>query len=313
MKQARIAGENRLEIVDVPVPIPSADEVLMRVLACGVCGSDVQEFRAGDTQGVFGHEFSGVVTAVGSNVTGVAVGSRIVGHNYQSKAFCEYVALPIEDVVPLADELTFLHGALLEMMVVVLTGLRHTEYQTGDTCFVSGCGSIGLTGVMLLRSFGARRIIASNRGAYRRGKAVELGADYGINPATEPIIETVTREVGGLVDYALECVGNAPSILACRDALKPAGMLCALGLRSAPLQASSMDLFCDDMVPSIRMQGMTPFDKDMFEVAQRLILSGHADPMKLVTQTFPFSEIEEAFRVAADSSSEHIKIVVILD
>ena len=324
MKQARIAGETRLEIVDVPVPVPSADEVLMRVMACGVCGSDVQEYRDGDTQGVFGHEFSGVVSEVGANVTGVAVGDRIVGHDYASKAFCEYVPLPARAIVPLADELTFIHGALLEMMVVVLTGLRHTGYQAGDTCFVSGCGSIGLTGVMLLKSFGARRIIASNRGAYRRGRAVELGADYGLNPAIEPVADTVIREAGAPVDYALECVGSGPSIKACIDALRSGGILCGLGLNTDPLQISSLDIFATGDsymsrrtdVPcnkSITIQGITPFDKDMFEVAQRLTLSGHADPMKLVTQTFPFADIEEAFRIAADSSSEHVKIIVTME
>ena len=94
MKQARITGEGRLELVDVPVPVPHAGEVLMQVNACGICGSDVQEFRAGDAHGVFGHEFSGVVAGLGADVTGVNVGDRVVGHDYGSRAFCEYVALP---------------------------------------------------------------------------------------------------------------------------------------------------------------------------------------------------------------------------
>jgi len=314
MKSLLIKGPGKLELTDVPEPSPGAGEVKLQVKNCAICGSDTQEYLDGDANGIFGHEFSGVITELGEGVTSANVGDRVAAHAYDSRGFSEFAVIPADKAVPLHDEITFSQGSLLETMAVLLTPFRHSNFRIGDTCLISGCGSIGLMGILILKAFGARRIVASNRGDYRRNKALEFGADFVFNPK-ETTIEEVIERAGEKFDFALECVGNGPSFMTCKKALRPNGILCGLGISAWPIEVSTLQMFTseEEFQPSIQIRGMTPFDTSTFEVAQRLILDGKVDAEAIVTHHRPFVEAVEAFEMATDSAQNTIKIVLDMD
>lgn len=307
MRRAIITGEKRIEVTDVPEPTAGADEVKVKVQWCGICGSDVLEYMypVGFSQ-CLGHEFSGTVVQKGAAVTNVKRGDRVAAYSYDAKGFSDYALVAAEHAVVLPESVSPEQGALVEPVTVVLTALRHCGFLAGDNCFVSGCGSIGLIGIELLRAFGARKIIGSEPNAYRREMAIQLGADVVIDPFSEPVEQAVLRAVGDKVDFTLECVGAGKSLLSCMRVTHVGRTVCALGLTPQRLDVSSYDLFLNN----VKVQGSTPYDFSLFEASARLIADGGIEPLRIVTHRFELEQIAEAFELAASRDSSAVKILV---
>lgn len=310
MKRAKITGKRKIELLDVPPPTPGPGQVKVRVHASGVCGSDVLEYLyPGEFSQCLGHEYAGTVAEAGPGAEGFRVGDRVVAHEYSGQGFSEYTIVRAGELLPLPEELSFEEGALLEPMVVVLCGLRHCRFRVGDTCFVAGCGPIGLLGVQMMRAFGARRIIASEPNGHRRAKALEFGADRVIDLTTEPVEEIVLSVAGGKVDFSLDCAGTGDSILTCSRVTRRNHVVCILGLTPGPLDVSSYDLFRQ----MVRFHSALPADRRLFNVAMRLILDRKVEPTRLVSHRYPLSSVAEAFDLAARPDTDALKIMVQAD
>jgi len=307
VRRAIITGEKRIEVTDVDEPVPAPDEVKLKVQWCGICGSDVLEYLHPDGfSQCLGHEFAGTVVETGGSVANVKCGDTVAAYAYDAKGFSDYALAPAEHVVVLPESVSPEQGALVEPVTVVLTALRHCGFLAGDNCFVSGCGSIGLIGIELLRAFGARKIIGSEPNAYRREMAIQLGADVVIDPSCEPVEQAVLRAVGDKVDFSLECVGAGKSLLSCMRVTHVGRMVCALGLTPQRLDVSSYDLFLNN----VKVQGSTPYDFGLFEASARLIADGGIEPLRIVTHRFELERIAEAFELAASRDSSAVKILV---
>ncbi len=316
MKRAIIKSYKNIEIADVAELIPAKIQVKVKVAYCGICGSDMEEFTSKDNfSDCFGHEISGIVSEIGSDVTRFKVGDKVAVHSYSALGFSEYTVESEDKCVKLANDADLKEAALLEPLAVALCGIRYCDFRIGDTVYVSGCGTIGLLAIQCLKAFGARKIIAANRNEFRRNKAKEFGADFILDPSdksTENIVDFVEEKIGEKVDFSLECAGADASILACNKVLKAGKTLCALGLSSNSMSLSAFQLFVrpGTWEPGVKIQGMTPFDINMFEVGARMIESKVINPLQIVTKVFSFSEIANAFDFALNNKNEQIKILI---
>src|SRR5580700_4153573 len=242
MKALLLSLYNQLDIADLPVPVPGVEEILVRVAACGICGSDVHGYDG--TSGrrippiVMGHEAAGIVAAVGAEVSGFAVGNRVTfdstvycgvcafcrkgevnlcdnrqvvgvscGDYRRAGAFAEYVAVPARIVYKLPDNLAFAEAAMLEAVSVALHAVGVSKLEGGETALVIGAGMIGLLTLQAARAAGCSRVFVSDIDATRLKSAAELGADETIDVSGAAMLAEVLRLSGGKgVDVVFEAV-----------------------------------------------------------------------------------------------------------
>lgn len=253
----------RYEEIDKPV-ITSPTDVIIRVKATGICGSDTSRYKKlGPYQEgmTFGHEFSGIVADVGSQVTSVSVGDRVTGcpaivchkcthceqGNYsrceslyvigslEPGCFAEYVKLPESNVLRLPDTVDFNTAAMVEPSAVVAHGFYKTSMEPGATVAVMGCGSIGLLAIQWARIFGASHVVAIDIDDHKLDIARTLGADYCINSTREnlgKIIDTLPYHI----DVAVESAGALSTIGPVLTLPKKGGEVLLLGIPYADIQ-----------------------------------------------------------------------------
>jgi L-iditol 2-dehydrogenase len=265
MKALLLREYRQLEITDMPAPEIGADDVLVRVRACGICGSDVHGYDGSSGRRipplVMGHEASGVVAAVGANVSRLREGDRVTfdstvycgacafcrrgqPHLCDNRnvlgvscddyrrhgAFAEYVAVPERIVYALPDDLPFEHAALIESVSVAVHAVRRTPVQLGDTGVVVGTGMIGLLVVQALRRAGCGRILAVDIDDFKLNLACELGAEEGLNSRQVDVAAEVAARTGGRgADVALEVVGATAPVQTAIAVLRKGGSLTLVG------------------------------------------------------------------------------------
>jgi threonine dehydrogenase-like Zn-dependent dehydrogenase len=238
MRAAVFEGDGKIEVVDRPQPSATRpDDVVIRIAANGLCGSDLRAFTtppqmAYDTGVIVGHEFTGAVADVGSDVRAVSEGVRVVaipnincqvcwycrsGHTNLCENFvhigsmrdggaAEYCVVPERMVLEVPDSVDDDLATLTEPLACVLNGTRTAAAQPGDTVLILGGGPIGLLHLLLMKAAGAR-VIVSEPTEHRAEAARDLGADEVINPAQTPVAEAVAELTPRGADIAVDTVG----------------------------------------------------------------------------------------------------------
>lgn len=225
----------RYEEADAPV-ITAPDEVIVKVKAVGICGSDIARYRSLGPYikgNVWGHEFAGEVVETGAEVTTVKAGDRVVGcpnlvchtceyctSGHPSRcetlntigalvpgAFAEYIKMPAKNLVHMVEGMTFEEGALTEPATVAIHGLYQSHIQMGYEVAVVGCGNIGLMSIAWSKAFGAKRVFALDVDDGQLEMAKSFGADVCINTRDADFHEAI-RQYGPGVDLAIESAGN---------------------------------------------------------------------------------------------------------
>ena len=252
MQALQLTEYRKLQLVDLPVPVPAPEEVLIQVAACGICGSDVHGYDGSTGRRipplVMGHEAAGVIVSVGSAVQAFAPGERVTfdstiscgscrfcregavnlcdrrevlgvscGDYRRNGAFAEYVAVPARIVYRLPDSLSFADAAMIEAVSVALHAVRLTAPEPGSTALVVGAGMIGLLMLQSLRAMGCGRIFVTDLDCGRLELAKKLGANEAIEAnATTPSEESAERvrslTNGHGADVVLEAVGTAATV-----------------------------------------------------------------------------------------------------
>jgi L-iditol 2-dehydrogenase len=318
----------RLEERDVPQPAPG--EVLVRVQACGVCGTDLHviggRFPARFPV-VAGHEYAGEVVALGEGVTSLQAGQRVaVDPNIQC-GFCppcragrvnlcrnltalgihrdggfqEFCAVPERQAYPFPDSLSFEDAAMAEPVACCLRGIEQARLRIGDRVALVGAGWIGLIMLQLVRLSGASHVVVSEPVEAKRALAGELGADDVVDPAADGLAASA-----GEFDVVIECVGSAAT-------MSQAVALAGEGTRV---------LFFGVAPPDVEIP-VKPFDIYRREIeivgsftnpfthqpALRLLASGRLDVGRLISHRFPLEKLPEAIEVA--ESGRAIKTVMV--
>lgn len=260
MRVAIFNGPERpITIEQVPVPQPGADDVLLKVGRCGICGSDIAMtgggpfgFPAGFT---LGHEYAGEVVECGRNITDVKVGDRVAcipsigcgqcgacaaGLYLSCTAsrplfggFGDYVAAPRKNAVVLPRSLSESDGALVEPMACGLHALTMARIAKGDSLLVLGAGSMANAMVYWARRLGAGRIVVASRSAHRRDIAMAMGADA-MHSFDEDAPDALAAIFGGMPDIVAECVGKPDMLNLAIDHVRPGGTVLCMGMCMLP-------------------------------------------------------------------------------
>ena len=254
-----------LELADMPRPEVAADEVLVRVAACGICGSDVHGFDGSTGRRIppliMGHEAAGVVAAAGPAVRGFREGDRVTfdstiwcgecfycrrgevnlcdnrqvlgvspGEYRRHGAFAEYVTVPHRVMYKLPDALSFEHAAMIEAVSVAVHAVGLTPVKLDDTAVVVGSGMIGVLVIQALKLAGCGRVIAVDVDDAKLKLAAELGADAQVNAQAADAAEAIRTLTGSRgADVALEVVGTTASLQTALAGVRKGGALTLVG------------------------------------------------------------------------------------
>jgi L-iditol 2-dehydrogenase len=255
----------QLEMVEMPVPSIGADDVLVRVRACGICGSDVHglDGRTGRRIPplVMGHEAAGEVVETGANVTDLKPGDRVTfdstvycgrcffclrgeqnlcdnrevlgvspGPYRRHGAFAEFVAVPRRIMYRLPENLSYEQAAMIEAVSVAVHAVGLTPIRLGDTAVVVGAGMIGLLTIQSARNAGCSRVITVDPDEGRLKLALAAGATDSINPKAVNAVEAIREMTRGTgADVALECVGATEPIATAIDGVRKGGAVTLVG------------------------------------------------------------------------------------
>ncbi len=265
MKALVLEAYNNLVLREVPCPRPREDEILVRVRACGICGSDVHGLDGSTGRRipplVMGHEAAGEVVELGSAVSGPQIGSRVTFDSTvycgecrfcrsgrvnlcdrrqvigvscdeyrRDGAFAEYVCIPSRCIYDLPDGLGFEQAATVEPLSVAVHAVERVPLELDGSALVAGAGMIGLLIVQLLRLRGFKRILVTDIDQSRLALARELGADEALDPSADGFAARLDSLTGGRgVDAAFDAVGLEASVRTCAGALRKGGALCLVG------------------------------------------------------------------------------------
>jgi L-iditol 2-dehydrogenase len=297
---------------DWPEPELGADVVLVRVGACGFCGSDPHiidgNLPVGRPPQVLGHEVAGEVVAVGSEVSGVEVGWRVACNPiaycgacpwcragqpdhckrkyFSAKGFAELAVYRPEQIFRLPDDVTLSRGAFLEPVAVVLHAIDVSALEIGEHVLVIGAGALGLLLVQVAKLTGAASVTVSEPREHQRELALELGADRAVDPLTDDLRETArsTGDRGGF-DVVFEAAGAPPALEAAPTLASTGGRVVVVGVfdRSSEIRVRPFLLYQRE----ISIRGTNSYDRTFaraLPILERLTL----DP--LVTAE-PLSDI----------------------
>ncbi len=291
MKALLLSAYKQLDVVDMPAPTPAEDELLIRIRACGICGSDVHGYDGSTGRRlppiVMGHEAAGFVEAVGSAVTGFRAGDRVTFDStvYCGKcffclrgeanlcddrevigvstpafrrmgAFAEFVTVPARIAYRLPDNMPFAHAAMIEAVSVAVHAVSLTPIALEDTVVVVGAGMIGLLTLQAVRLAGAGKIIVLDIDDARLELARKLGATHVFNTRDADRVPGILDEIRNLTngrgaDASLECVGSTVPVKLAVDSVRKGGAVTLVG-NIAP----SIELGLQSVVTrQIRLQG----------------------------------------------------------
>jgi 2-desacetyl-2-hydroxyethyl bacteriochlorophyllide A dehydrogenase len=344
MKAARFYGVGEpLSVEEIPVPKPGGGEVLVKVKACGICGSDIHIVYEGSTPTAFqpitiGHEFSGEIAEMGEAVGGWERGARVAVSCIVSCGVClsclsgnqqicsnrktlgvhyngglaEYAIVPSGNIAKLTDTIPFDQGAILTDAVATPyhAMTRRAKMVGGESVAVVGCGGLGIHAVQLAKLFGASMVIAIDTSDAALDRARTRGADWVFradkdNPVSR--VKEVTRGLG--VDMSLECVGQRKSIELAISCLRPGGRAVVVGLGGEKITTLPPNEFVRG---EYELRGSYAFTVREIEEIIQLVTNGRLDLASSITRRISLDEINEGLEALYKKEGDPIRIVVMM-
>ena len=339
MKGAFFLGSRTFEVRELEERPLAPDEVRIRVMACGVCGTDVHIYHGEPGSAevmppvVLGHEYAGIITEAGTGVDSLSVGDHVtVDPNIYCgscdpcrtgrKQFCQHLEAlgvtrnggfaqssiaPASQCFKLPPDLPFTAGAMAEPLACCLHGVGSADIRPGNTVCIVGGGAIGLLMVQLARLSGAAHVVLSEPVPMRRDAGLTLGADIAVDPTRHDLAEVV-RSVSGRsgADVVIECVGRSE---AARSALEGAGFGATILLFSVPAPDAAIPLPLFDVYKKELTVRGSFINPDTHQWAVDLLSARRVNIEPIVTHTFDLCRMEEA--ILMQMSNDSIKVMVL--
>jgi L-iditol 2-dehydrogenase len=338
MRVAMYYNNNDIRIEEMPRPAVGPGELLLRVEASGICGSDVMEwYRARKAPLVLGHEIAGQIVEVGQGVRHHERGNPVVashhvpcnvcrhclkghhtvcdtlrGTNFDPGGFAEYVRLPAinvdRGVYPIPPGISWEEASLTEPLACVLRGQRTVQVGVGDTVAVVGSGMAGLLHVQLARARGATKIFAIDVEEKRLAKAKLVGADMAIHADEDPA-KTIKRETGGwLADKVLVCTGAKSALLQALTLVERGGhvLFFAPTEPGVTVSLSINDVFFGNDVTLATSYAGSPADHF---TAMDLIGSGQVRVGELISHRLPLEATQRGFELVS-TAKDCLKVII---
>ncbi|QAV69663.1 NAD(P)-dependent alcohol dehydrogenase [Salinibacterium sp. UTAS2018] len=326
MRASVLESAHHLVVREVDTPVLASDQVLVRIAAVGVCGSDVHYFHEGrigdfvvDAPLILGHEASGTIVAVGTEVSADRIGERVSIEPQRAcrictqckrgrynlcpsiefyatppihGAFAEFAVIQADYAFAIPDSVSLEAASLFEPLSVAIWAHKKALTQPGSRVLIAGAGPVGILLAQVARAYGATEVIVSDLAAARRDRALEFGATSVIDPTV------VSADEVPEVDAFIDASGAPSAIRAGILALAPAGIAVLVGMGA------------DDVsLPVSRIQGRELLVTGVFRYANtwplaiELVASGAVDLESLVTSTFSLDRVEEAFEATRDPNT----------
>lgn len=335
MKAAIYEGKEKIVIRDIPKPIPKEGEALVKVKYAGICGSDLEFFKTGlwPGRGVLGHEITGTIAELGSDVKKWKEGDRVsidctmscgkclfckkgftnlcrsggaigLGHD---GGFAEYLIAPYKSLVALPDSIPHKYGTVFDQIATDLIALREINFQIGDTAAILGLGTLGIFMLQCLKVAGASKIVVVEKNQHRLEIAERFNPDRALNKLSlHRIRKAYGKEING-ADFVFECSGVATLINAALDIVCRGGTIVQIGICDRPIEMHPLKYIMNHN----RIQGVLGYLREDFETAVDLVARKLIDPEPVVTKIIPLDDIlEEGFKEAIDPETKDVKIIV---
>lgn len=333
---------NKFSVKEIDIPSPKKDEVVVKVMAAGTCGSDSHKMISGWKYGypaVMGHEFSGIVTQLGENVSHVSIGQHVavapfipcfkchycqIGlfqmcENYsmlgQQKfgGFEQYVSVPARNVLDIG-KMSFEEGALIEPMAVAAHAVMGIKPELGDSVAVFGLGTVGDLVVRLLIASGATNVIGIDIDDQKLQKGLDEGCAHVINSAKEPLEERIMKYTNGLgVDIAMECAGSKITEEQTLLVTKRRGKIGFVGIAYADIllhQKAFENIFRHELtLTGFWNSYSAPFPGKEWTNSIQLVNSGRIKIKDLITHRYELEDMQKAFDMITTRSESFNKVM----
>ncbi|HKY21709.1 MAG TPA: galactitol-1-phosphate 5-dehydrogenase [Vicinamibacterales bacterium] len=341
MRALLLTEYKTLSITDMPIPEIGSDEVLVRVRACGICGSDVHGYDGSTGRRipplVMGHEAAGVIERTGSAVDDYHAGDRVTfdstvscgtcdfcrrgeinlcdnrmvlgvscGDYRRHGAFAEFVSVPARILYRLPDSLPFERAALIEAVSIAVHAVGRHVPRPDDAVVVVGAGMIGVLVIQVLREKGCRNIIAVEIDAEKRALAERMGAGRTLNPTETDIPTTVRELTGGKgADASFEVVGRTETVLAAIQSLRKGGTAVLIGNLSPRVELPLQEVVTRELslLGSCASSGEYPTCID-------LLARGRIDVQPLISLLAPLEEGPSLFARLHEGDKRLMKVVL---
>jgi L-iditol 2-dehydrogenase len=342
MKAILLTALNQMELMDVPEPVIQKDtDVLLKIEASGVCGSDVHYYETGrigsqvvEYPFVVGHECSATVAETGSAVTKVKINDPVVvepsfschncdqckmgrEHTCRNVLFlgtpgqmggclCEYIVVPQENCFPTNDKITLEQGALCEPLSIGIYSVKQADFSEGSNIAILGCGPIGLCVLSASKVQNAGRIYITDKIDTRLEAAQKLGIESTGNPDKVDIVEEILSQEPLGLDCVFECCGQQDALDQAFDILKPGGQLVIVGIPRQDIINFSADKFRrkEITIKYIRRQN------HCVQTAIDSITSGKINVDFMITHRFSLEQTKNAFDLLTDYRDGVIKAII---
>ena len=341
MKALLLKEYMQLEVTEVPEPELGPEDLLVRVRACGICGSDIHGLDGSTGRRipplVMGHEAAGVVEKVGSAVTKWKIGDRITfdsmiscgkchfcragktnlcdsrmvlgvscGDYRRHGAFAEFVAVPQHICYALPDELSFEHAALIEAVSVAVHAVEVTPVHLGDTAVVVGAGMIGLLTIQAAKNAGCTTVYAVDLDDSKLEMAKKLGAAEGFNPKNcDPAAEIIKRTGGRGADIALEAVGATEPVKTAIASVRKGGTVTLIGNVTPKIELNLQSV----VTREIRLQG-TCGSNGEYPACIDLLVKGLIKVDEIISERVSLEDAAKAFQRLYNHEPNLMKVIV---
>jgi (R,R)-butanediol dehydrogenase/meso-butanediol dehydrogenase/diacetyl reductase len=335
VRAVAIAEDRTLHPTELEERLLAPHEARVAVAFCGICGSDIH-LRASSVipaGTVMGHEFSGTVSELGPQAKGFSLGDRVavypfapcgdcpscrrgdehvcqqaavsgLGLGMNPGAYAESVVVDASMLVPIPDELSLEHGALVEPLAVGLHGLEIGEATASDRCVVIGAGPIGVMTALGLKARGAEQVLVIERNEARRDRIHSLGLEA---IGLDRVHDEVLRALGGEgPDVVFECAGNPAAPALALELVRSRGIVVLMGVLEEPVEISQLVL----LIKEAQMRGSFAYRRAEFEEAIELLAAGRLPADRLITGTAPLEQAQAMFERLEDPGTQEIKVLL---
>jgi len=338
MRAGVLERVHRIESRELPVPEVGKGQVLLRVLGCGVCGTDYHIYEGEVTEGVrppvvLGHEIAARVEAIGDAVKGLKVGQfaavdpvigcgccamcrvgkvnlcadlTIIGYKLNG-GFAQFVLAPAANVVPMDEKVGMAGGVLCETLACVINGYDRLGFVAGSSAMILGAGTVGLLWNQMIKSSPCRMLVQTEIAGFRRQKAKKLGADVVIDPREGDLERRVREVLLDGVDFIIDATGNPAAIQQALPCLAFGGTLMIFGVCPPGSEVKIEPYVIYDKEAKIVGSKMPP---RTLERAARLIESGRIACEEIVTTTVGLEQLGKAVAGFNDVRETAVKMVM---
>ena len=349
MKAYVLRGINQFALEEVKEPSFTQNEVLVQVKAVGICGSDIPRVYTTGTYSyplIIGHEFSGVVTKVGENVDSHWCGKRVGvfplipcktcgpcqkkqyemcrKYSYlgsrRNGGFGEFVAVPVENLIELYENVSFEEAAMLEPMAVAVHAIRKICPSKTDTIAICGLGTIGLLLVQFLKEAGIHNILTIGNKEFQRQAIIKLGVseENYCDSKKENVEQWINKKTNGSgVDIFFECVGKNETVRQVVNSTIPGGKVMLVGNPYSDM-CLEKSVYWKILRNQLTIMGtwnssFTGEKTDDWHYVLERLEENKVNPKQFITHRFSLEELEKGFHIMRDKSEDYVKVMGIFE